>query len=165
MGLFSPSEYFSFSCSSSGLFDAMAEGHDACGSQPGALPSSSSPLPSACYSSFQTWLPAGSRLWTSPSSVPLLPLRGDAVTAASGPRADVVKQGYLGKMERTQKRYFVLKAGSHTGPSRLEWYKNQEKFLAPEKPAGKAALLGSSKQGSVCVTFSYTCVSKTSLHL
>ncbi|KAJ0062245.1 hypothetical protein NL108_002608, partial [Boleophthalmus pectinirostris] len=33
------------------------------------------------------------------------------------------------------RRYFVLRAGSHSGPSRLEWYKTQERFTAVEKSA------------------------------
>ncbi|XP_031147453.1 insulin receptor substrate 1-like isoform X2 [Sander lucioperca] len=64
---------------------------------------------------------------------------------SSLPQSDVVKQSSLGKLERNHTRYFVLRAGSHTGPSRLEWYKSQEKFTAVEKSAGKAALYGSSK--------------------
>lgn len=85
------------------------------------------------------------------SHITLVPLAGALVTS-SRPQSDVVKQGYLGKLERTYQRYFVLRAGSHTGPSRLEWYKSQEKFTAMEKSAGKAALFGSSKQGLVKVT-------------
>ncbi|XP_028983277.2 insulin receptor substrate 2-A-like [Betta splendens] len=157
----------------------MAEGHSACDNQQANLPSSSSPLSSACYSSFQTWLPGESPrrpLWTahqqdhpiraqlnelppstfyeelvcsSQSSAPLVRLSGAKALTASGPQGDVVKQGYLGKLEQNQKRYFVLKAGSHTGPSRLEWYKNQEKFSATGKSSGKAALVGSSKQGVI----------------
>ncbi|XP_069020277.1 insulin receptor substrate 2-like [Embiotoca jacksoni] len=79
---------------------------------------------------------------------PLAPLVGTFMTS-SGPQSDVVKQGYLGKLDRNHRRYFVLRAGSHTGPSRLEWYKNQEKFTATEKSAGKAAMFSSSKQGVV----------------
>lgn len=88
---------------------------------------------------------------TGPSSIPLAPLAGSLVTS-SEPQSDVVKQSYLGKLERSHRRYFVLRAGSHTGPSRLEWYKSQEKFTAVEKSAGKAALFGTSKQGLVKVT-------------
>lgn len=164
----------------------MAEGHDVCDSQQRSLPASSSPLPSPCYSSFQTWLPVGSLQppWmtdfqeqdsqdrhvemqsnelhlsgfyeelfcTSQSSIPLVPLAG-ALLTTTVPQSDVVKQGNLGKLERNQMRYFVLRAGSHTGPSRLEWYKNQEKFTAMEKSPGKAAPFGQNKQGFVKVTF------------
>lgn len=85
------------------------------------------------------------------SSVSLLPLAGTLVMSL-WPRSDVVKQGYLGKLERNHRRYFVLRAGSHTGPSRLEWYKNEQKFTAMEKSGVKAALFGSSKQGLVKIT-------------
>lgn len=165
----------------------MAEGRDACDGQQRSLPASSSPLPSHCCSSFQTWLPVASHLqspWmtdyqeqdsqdrlvgtqsnelplsgfyeelfcTGQSSTPLVPLVGSLLTTTE-PQSDAVKQGYLGKLERNQTRYFVLRAGSHTGPSRLEWYKNQEKFTAMEKSPSKAAPFGQNKQGLVEVTF------------
>lgn len=81
---------------------------------------------------------------SSQSSTSLIPL-----VMSLRPQSDVVKQGYLGKLERNHRRYFVLRAGSHMGPSRLEWYKNEQKFTAMEKSGGKAALFGSSKQGLV----------------
>ncbi|KAM4538045.1 uncharacterized protein V3H82_023822 [Fundulus diaphanus] len=83
---------------------------------------------------------------TSRTSMPLAPLTG-ALLASSEQQSDVVKEGYLGKLERSHRRYFVLRTGSHTGPSRLEWYKNQDKFTAMEKSAGKAGLFGANKQG------------------
>lgn len=82
---------------------------------------------------------------TSQTSIPLV----SALMTSLGQQSDVVKQGYLGKLERRHRRYFVLRTGSHTGPSRLEWYKTQEKFTAVEKSSGKAALFRPSKQGSV----------------
>lgn len=78
----------------------------------------------------------------------LIPLAGTLVMSL-WLRSDVVKRGYLGKLERNHRRFFALRAGSHKGPSRLEWYKNEQKFRAMEKSGGKAALFGSSKQGSV----------------
>lgn len=89
---------------------------------------------------------------SSQSSRSLSPL-ASAFMTSSGPQSDVIKQGYLGKLERNHRQYFVLRAGSHTGPSRLEWYKSQQKFTAMEKSAGKAVLFGSSKQGLVQVQF------------
>ncbi|KAL6115282.1 irs1 [Pungitius sinensis] len=77
---------------------------------------------------------------SSNTSLAVGPLTGALVTPR-GPHSDVVKQGYLGMLDRSHRRYFVLRAGSHTGPGRLEWYKNQE------RSAGKAALFGSSKLG------------------
>lgn len=85
---------------------------------------------------------------SSQSSASLIPLASTLVMSL-WLGSDVVKQGYLGKLERNQKRYFVLRAGSHTGPSRLEWYKNEQKFTAMKTSSGKAALFGSSKQGLV----------------
>lgn len=139
-------------------------------------PVSSSPLSSVSFP--QTWPPVESPLrppWrddslqSSPPSrlfeelfcsshapATLVPLAGALVTSSSsssGPQSDVVKKGFLGKLEKNHRRYFVLRAGSHTGPSRLEWYKSQEKFAAAEKSAGKAGLFSSSKQGLVKVTF------------
>lgn len=87
---------------------------------------------------------------SSRTSNTLVPLAGALM--ASGPQSDLVKQGYLGKLERNHRRYFVLRAGSHTGPSRLEWYQNREKFAAMDKSACKATLFGSSKQGLVHVS-------------
>ncbi|XP_034030234.1 insulin receptor substrate 2-B-like isoform X2 [Thalassophryne amazonica] len=88
--------------------------------------------------------------WSPTGQVPntLVPL-SSALMSCSRQHGDVVKQGYLGKMERTHRRYFVLRAGSHTGPSRLEWYKTQHKFTAREKTAGKTTLFGSSTQGVI----------------
>ncbi|XP_028250829.1 insulin receptor substrate 1-B-like isoform X2 [Parambassis ranga] len=83
-----------------------------------------------------------------PNSLSLVPLAGALVTSL-GPQSDVVRQGYLGKLERKHRRYFVLRAGSHTGLSRLEWYQKQEKFTAMEKSTGKAGLFGASKQGVI----------------
>ncbi|XP_010777214.1 insulin receptor substrate 2-B-like [Notothenia coriiceps] len=80
------------------------------------------------------------------TSSSLAPLAG-ALLASKGPQSDVVKRGYLGKLELKHRRYFVLRAGSHIGPSRLEWYQSQEKFTAVEKTAG--SLFGSSKQGVI----------------
>lgn len=71
----------------------------------------------------------------------LVPLAG-SLLSFSRPRSEVVKQGYLGKQERSHRRYFVLRADG-----RLEWYKNQEKFTAGEEATGQAALFGSNKQG------------------
>lgn len=64
------------------------------------------------------------------------------------PKTDVVKQGYLGRQERSHLQYFVLRSESHTGPSRLEWYENRETFVRTQSDGG-AVLFGSSKQGWV----------------
>lgn len=83
---------------------------------------------------------------SSQTSTSLIPLASTLVMS-SWQQSDVVKQGYLGKLEHNHRRYFVLRAGTHMGPSRLEWYKNQQKFTAMEKSGSKAAFFGSSKQG------------------
>lgn len=64
------------------------------------------------------------------------------------PNSDVVKQGYLGRQECSHLQYFVLRSGSHTGPSRLEWYENRETFVEMQSDGG-AVLFGASKQGWV----------------
>ncbi|XP_055021735.1 insulin receptor substrate 2-B-like isoform X1 [Boleophthalmus pectinirostris] len=79
-------------------------------------------------------------------SAALAPL---ALGAYTGPHTDVLKQGYLGKQEHKHRRYFVLRAGSHSGPSRLEWYKTQERFTAVEKSADEEGFFGSHKQGVI----------------
>ncbi|XP_055082798.1 uncharacterized protein LOC129456810 [Periophthalmus magnuspinnatus] len=79
-------------------------------------------------------------------SAALAPL---ALGVNQGPHIDVIKQGYLGKQEQKHRRYFVLRAGSHSGPSRLEWYKTQERFTAVETSAGETGLFGSHKQGVI----------------
>ncbi|XP_005999865.2 insulin receptor substrate 1-B isoform X2 [Latimeria chalumnae] len=50
-------------------------------------------------------------------------------TLASDPSySDVRKCGYLRKQKSMHKRYFVLRAPSPGGPSRLEYYENEKKF-------------------------------------
>ncbi|XP_041637436.1 insulin receptor substrate 2-A-like isoform X2 [Cheilinus undulatus] len=92
---------------------------------------------------------------TSRTSSALVPLAGALMSSNVRPQSDVVKQGYLGKQEHRHRRYFVLRGGSHTGPSRLEWYKSQEKFTAAEKATGKSALFGSTKQ---CLIYLRCCL-------
>ena len=101
---------------------------------------------------------------SSQSARSLVPL-SRALGAPSVPRSDLVKMGYLGKLDRSHMRYFVLRAGSHTGPGRLEWYKNQESFAAVESSASAAALFGTSKQGLVRVTAAVNRVRFTDLVL
>ncbi|XP_059184007.1 insulin receptor substrate 1-like [Centropristis striata] len=153
-----------------------AEGHSSCANQETSPPASPRSPPSC--SSPRTWLPVQSHLHDSPkkdvrmeqdsqdrqsspqshffeelfctshTSNTVIPLAGALMTTSTS-QSDVVKQGYVRKLERNHRRYFVLRAGSHTGPSRLEWYKSWEKFIVMEKSAGKAALFGSNKQGVI----------------
>uniref|UniRef100_A0A3B4AVG2 IRS-type PTB domain-containing protein n=1 Tax=Periophthalmus magnuspinnatus TaxID=409849 RepID=A0A3B4AVG2_9GOBI len=41
---------------------------------------------------------------------------------------DIRKCGYLRKQKHGHKRFFVLRAASHSGPSRLEYYDSEKKF-------------------------------------
>lgn len=79
----------------------------------------------------------------SPKSIAPFPL-----VAFTRPKSDVVRQGYLGRQERSHLQYYVLRSGSHTGPSRLEWYEKRETFVGTQSEGG-AVLFGSSKQGWV----------------
>ncbi|XP_063793359.1 insulin receptor substrate 4 [Pseudophryne corroboree] len=51
---------------------------------------------------------------------------------------DVRKRGYLRKQKHGHKRYFVLRAHSHLGPARLEYYDNEKKFRSGQRPGGGA---------------------------
>lgn len=149
----------------------MSDGRSGCVQSWRPLPAPSSPLSSPCCRSSlhppssDNQMDHGTK--ESPSQIPPPPFYEElffpsqtptapiplaaAFMSCSGPQGDVVKQGYLGKLESNHRRYFALRAGSHTRPSRLEWYKSQEKFTAMEKSAGKAPLFGMSKQGLVKV--------------
>lgn len=71
-------------------------------------------------------------------------------THSTGPQSDVLKRGYLGKQDLKHRKYFVLRAGSHSGPSRLEWYKTEESFVAVEKSASETRLTSTRhKQGVI----------------
>lgn len=78
-----------------------------------------------------------------PKSITTFPL-----VIFNGPKSDVVKQGYLGRQDHNHLQYFVLRAESQTGPSRLEWYENRETFVRTQSD-NEAVLFGSSKQGWV----------------
>ncbi|XP_077445045.1 insulin receptor substrate 2-B [Stigmatopora argus] len=51
-----------------------------------------------------------------------------AAVFAPNPADDVRKCGYLRKQKHGHKRFFVLRASSHLGPSRLEYYDSEKKF-------------------------------------
>ncbi|XP_077597862.1 insulin receptor substrate 2-A [Stigmatopora nigra] len=51
-----------------------------------------------------------------------------AAVFAANPTDDVRKCGYLRKQKHGHKRFFVLRASSHLGPSRLEYYDSEKKF-------------------------------------
>ncbi|XP_056318105.1 insulin receptor substrate 2-B [Danio aesculapii] len=51
-----------------------------------------------------------------------------AVNTSSAVVDDIRKCGYLRKQKHGHKRFFVLRASSHVGPSRLEYYDSEKKF-------------------------------------
>ncbi|KAJ0006150.1 hypothetical protein NQD34_013423 [Periophthalmus magnuspinnatus] len=65
--------------------------------------------------------PAAAASSSSSSSHVFAPVSSDAVD-------DIRKCGYLRKQKHGHKRFFVLRAASHSGPSRLEYYDSEKKF-------------------------------------
>lgn len=55
---------------------------------------------------------------------------------------DIRKCGYLRKQKHGHKRFFVLRAASHLGPSRLEYYDSEKKFRSCLRSAAAAAASG-----------------------
>ncbi|KAM4536695.1 insulin receptor substrate 2-B [Odontesthes bonariensis] len=55
---------------------------------------------------------------------------------------DIRKCGYLRKQKHGHKRFFVLRAASHLGPSRLEYYDSEKKFRNSLRTAAAAAATG-----------------------
>ncbi|CAJ1085827.1 insulin receptor substrate 2-B [Xyrichtys novacula] len=55
---------------------------------------------------------------------------------------DIRKCGYLRKQKHGHKRFFVLRAASHLGPSRLEYYDSEKKFKNSLRSAAAAAASG-----------------------
>ncbi|XP_035461285.2 insulin receptor substrate 2-B [Scophthalmus maximus] len=52
---------------------------------------------------------------------------------------DIRKCGYLRKQKHGHKRFFVLRAAGHLGPSRLEYYDSEKKFRSSLRAAAAAA--------------------------
>nr|XP_015801868.2 insulin receptor substrate 2-B [Nothobranchius furzeri] len=61
-----------------------------------------------------------------------------AVTVSSDVVDDIRKCGYLRKQKHGHKRFFVLRAASHLGPSRLEYYDSEKKFRNSLRTAAAA---------------------------
>ncbi|KAI3375633.1 hypothetical protein L3Q82_003947 [Scortum barcoo] len=59
--------------------------------------------------------------------------------ASSDVADDIRKCGYLRKQKHGHKRFFVLRAASHLGPSRLEYYDSEKKFRNSLRSAAAAA--------------------------
>lgn len=65
-----------------------------------------------------------------------------AVANTSDAVDDIRKCGYLRKQKHGHKRFFVLRAASHLGPSRLEYYDSEKKFRNSLRSAAAAAASG-----------------------
>ncbi|XP_053715872.1 insulin receptor substrate 2-B [Synchiropus splendidus] len=65
-----------------------------------------------------------------------------SVTNTSDVVDDIRKCGYLRKQKHGHKRFFVLRAASHLGPSRLEYYDSEKKFRSSLRSAAAAAASG-----------------------
>ncbi|KAK2900031.1 insulin receptor substrate 2-B [Channa argus] len=64
------------------------------------------------------------------------------VANASDVVDDIRKCGYLRKQKHGHKRFFVLRAASQLGPSRLEYYDSEKKFRSSLRSAAAAAASG-----------------------
>uniref|UniRef100_A0A8C7E2Y0 Insulin receptor substrate 4 n=1 Tax=Naja naja TaxID=35670 RepID=A0A8C7E2Y0_NAJNA len=75
---------------------------------------------------------------------PATSARGSALTPPASITwgDDVRKCGYLRKQKHGHKRYFVLRAESHLGPARLEYYDSEKKFKSSLRAAAAAAAGG-----------------------
>nr|XP_057924138.1 insulin receptor substrate 2-B [Doryrhamphus excisus] len=65
-----------------------------------------------------------------------------SVSNPSDATDDIRKCGYLRKQKHGHKRFFVLRATSHLGPSRLEYYDSEKKFRSSLRSAVTAASSG-----------------------
>ncbi|XP_030635464.1 insulin receptor substrate 2-B [Chanos chanos] len=72
----------------------------------------------------------------------------NAGTATSDGVDDIRKCGYLRKQKHGHKRFFVLRASSHLGPSRLEYYDSEKKFRNSLRSAAAAANTAGSSAGT-----------------
>ncbi|XP_070615526.1 insulin receptor substrate 4 [Erythrolamprus reginae] len=74
------------------------------------------------------------------SGPPAPSARGSALTPPASITwgEDVRKCGYLRKQKHGHKRYFVLRAESHLGPARLEYYDSEKKFKSSLRAAAAA---------------------------
>ncbi|XP_041724408.2 insulin receptor substrate 2-B-like [Coregonus clupeaformis] len=65
-----------------------------------------------------------------------------SVATSEGVVDDIQKCGYLRKQKHGHKRFFVLRAASHLGLSRLEYYDSEKKFRNSLRSAAAAAATG-----------------------
>ncbi|XP_068443695.1 insulin receptor substrate 2-A [Clinocottus analis] len=77
-----------------------------------------------------------------------------SVATASDAVDDIRKCGYLRKQKHGHKRFFVLRAASHLGPSRLEYYDSEKKFRSSLRSAAAAAAAAANASGGVAAAAS-----------
>uniref|UniRef100_A0A8C1CCP5 Insulin receptor substrate 2-B n=1 Tax=Cyprinus carpio carpio TaxID=630221 RepID=A0A8C1CCP5_CYPCA len=77
-----------------------------------------------------------------------------AVNAVSD---DIRKCGYLRKQKHGHKRFFVLRASSHLGPSRLEYYDSEKKFRNTLRSSAAAASSSAGASPPKRVIYLYQC--------
>ncbi|XP_012677657.2 insulin receptor substrate 2-B [Clupea harengus] len=70
-----------------------------------------------------------------------------AITSSDGVD-DIRKCGYLRKQKHGHKRFFVLRASSHLGSSRLEYYDSEKKFRNSLRSAAAACATAASSAGT-----------------
>lgn len=82
-----------------------------------------------------------------------------SVSVASNPEAagDIRKSGYLRKQKHGHKRFFVLRAASHLGMSRLEYYDNEKKFRSSQRSAAAASGAAAAPSSPKRVIYLYQC--------
>ncbi|KAK5893157.1 hypothetical protein CgunFtcFv8_006055 [Champsocephalus gunnari] len=75
-----------------------------------------------------------------------------SVTNTSDVVDDIRKCGYLRKQKHGHKRFFVLRAASRLGPSRLEYYDSEKKFRSSLRSAAAAAAACAASGGVVAAS-------------
>lgn len=73
---------------------------------------------------------------------------------------DIRKCGYLRKQKHGHKRFFVLRAASHLGPSRLEYYDSEKKFRNSLRSSSSAAAVAPSSPKRVIYLYQCFTVNK-----
>ncbi|XP_073692083.1 insulin receptor substrate 2-B [Garra rufa] len=71
-----------------------------------------------------------------------------AVNTSFAASDDIRKCGYLRKQKHGHKRFFVLRASSHLGPSRLEYYDSEKKFRNTLRSSAAAAATTATSAGA-----------------
>ncbi|KTF75372.1 hypothetical protein cypCar_00014430 [Cyprinus carpio] len=70
---------------------------------------------------------------------------------------DIRKCGYLRKQKHGHKRFFVLRASSHLGPSRLEYYDSEKKFRNTLRSSAATAAASAAASPPKRVIYLYQC--------